>query len=382
MDGHTLNAANDEQRRLTSLINSMADGVIAINSDGNITLYNGAALNILNINNSLANKPLNDVLHLVSKELKPLNVLELIRGITTTTASRDYKLAYPDGSTINLYVSIAPVHVGYGDNRGPGYVLTLRDITREKALEEERDDFISVVSHELRNPVAIVEGNISNAIFTTEKTGDIPAIKHALETAYEQTVFLASLIEDLATLSRAERGALDLSIDAINAHQFIEELTESYRPQAEKKGLSLHTEIDPSLELFRSSKLYLREVLQNFITNAVKYTEHGSVTIGAKPQNNGVVFTVRDTGIGISTADKARLFDKFFRSDDPRTRKVSGTGLGLYVTMKLAHLLQARIHLESELNKGTVFSIFIPNLQPGSASDQTLPAASSEPQRP
>jgi len=112
-----------------------------------------------------------------------------------------------------------------------------------------------------------------------------------------------------------------------------------------------------------SSKLYVREVLQNFITNAIKYTETGSVAITAAPAKNGVVFSVTDTGIGISKGDQEKVFDKFFRSEDYRTRQTNGTGLGLYVTMKLARILHAEIDLRSKLNKGSTFSIFIPNLQ-------------------
>jgi signal transduction histidine kinase len=108
--------------------------------------------------------------------------------------------------------------------------------------------------------------------------------------------------------------------------------------------------------------LYVREILQNFITNAIKYSEKGSITVGARPQKDGVVFTVSDTGIGISKADQERVFDKFFRSEDFRTRSNSGTGLGLYVTMKLTRLIHADISLESELNHGSTFSIFIPNI--------------------
>lgn len=351
-----------ERQRLTSLINSMADGVIALDENGAVVVSNGEALNLLDLNNSMTGQALANIMNLVDKSGNPVDVAQLIGNTATAVSTRDYRLIYKDGSTINLYLSIAPVHLGYGKTGGQGHVLLLRDITREKSLEEERDDFISVVSHELRNPVAIVEGNISNAQFIAEKTADMDKIKQALSNAHDQVTFLTSLIEDLATLSRAERGVLKLEPEDINAHEFVDELADNYRKDAEAKGLALHTEIDPSLELLRSSRLYVREVLQNFITNAIKYTESGSVTIGARKQDDGVMFTVSDTGIGISQSDKAKVFDKFFRSDDARTQKSKGTGLGLYVTMKLAKMLNAKIDLQSEINKGSTFSIFIPNL--------------------
>jgi len=121
--------------------------------------------------------------------------------------------------------------------------------------------------------------------------------------------------------------------------------------------------IDPSLELLYSSRLYVREILQNFITNALKYTRRGQVVIMAEKAENGVCFSVNDSGIGISKADQEKVYDKFFRSEDFRTRQAKGTGLGLYVTMKLARLINAELKLTSELNKGSTFSVYIPNLK-------------------
>lgn len=354
-------SAELERERLLSLINSMADGVIATDESGRIVLYNGAALNILDKNTNLAKKKLDKVAKIVDTNNQPVPMTELITSVKTQTTSRDYKIVYTDGSVGNLYMSIAPVRLGFGRDGNKGFVVLLRDITREKSLEEERDEFISVVSHELRTPIAIAEGNIGNAQFIVEKQGGNDAIKQSLEVAHEQVVFLAGMINDLATLSRAERGVLKVEPEAINTHELVKELAETYLPDAEKKGLKIRTDLDPKLELLHSSKLYVREVLQNFITNAIKYTESGSVTIGAHHKGKGVLFTVSDTGIGISKTDQERVFDKFFRSEDYRTRASSGTGLGLYVTMKLSRIIHAEISLESKLNHGSTFSIFIPN---------------------
>lgn len=352
-----------EHERLTSLIGSMADGVIAVDDAIKVVLYNGAALNILDLNSSMKGKSLKRVLPLVDKNGQPVDVRKLVEDTKTPTSTRDLLLEYSDGSKANLYLSIAPVYLGYGATGDRGYVLLLRDITREKSLEEERDEFISVVSHELRTPIAITEGNISNALYTAENAGSLKDIKDALKAAHEQVLFLAGLVNDLSTLSRAERGVLEINVEDINPHQLLEELAKNYNDQAKAKGLELKTDLDPHLEVLHSSKLYAREILQNFITNAIKYTEKGSVTIGAKADHKGVRFTVSDTGIGISKSDQEKVFDKFFRSEDFRTRQNSGTGLGLYVTMKLARMLHAEISVDSELNHGSTFTIFIPNLR-------------------
>jgi PAS domain S-box-containing protein len=353
-----------EHERLKSLINSMADGVIATDAHAKIVLYNGAALNTLDLNSSMQGKRVSSIMRLIDHNNQPVDITDFILSTKTATVNRDYKLAYPDGSTINLYLSVAPVHIGYGAGDGRGYVLLLRDITHEKSLEEERTEFISVVSHELRTPVAVAEGNLSNAAFTYKRSPNPdPKIIEALAEAHKQVSFLGNLINDLATLSRAERGKLSVDVEYINTNELLHNLCKDYSKEAKQKDLDLKTDIDPHLEVLQSSPLYVKEILQNFIANALKYTEKGSITIGAINKPLGVEFFVSDTGIGISKSDQEKVFDKFFRSEDFRTRKNSGTGLGLYVTMKLARLIHADIDLESQLDKGSTFRVYIPNLK-------------------
>lgn len=355
--------AVSQQKQMESLINNISDGVIAVNKHHKVSLYNAAALDVLDLNTDIKGKGLASLLKPINEASQPVNILLLLNETTVPTINRDLRIKYKDGSTANLFLGIAPVYLGFGRSENNGYTILLRDITREKSLEEERDEFISVVSHELRTPIAISEGNIGNAEYIVEKTGDLTAVKGALKEAHNQVLFLASMINDLSTLSRAERGVLQVDPEVINITELANELLSNYTPDATKKGLALSLELAGSLGSLESGKLYVREVLQNFITNAIKYTETGSVVIGAKPGENGVTFYVRDTGIGISKGDQDRVFDKFFRSEDYRTRQNNGTGLGLYVTMKLVRLLHAEISLDSELNKGSTFTIFFPNLK-------------------
>jgi PAS domain S-box-containing protein len=352
-----------EHERLTSLINSMADAVIAVDQQVKVVLYNGATLNIFDVNTIETGISLGSLFKPIDKDSQPFDIMEMVKHTKVPVTNRDLRLKYADGSTINLYLSVAPVHLGYGKKGQSGYVLLLRDITREKSLEEERDEFISVVSHELRTPIAIAEGNLGNAEFIVDKAGDLAAIKQAVKEAHRQVLFLADMINDLATLSRAERGVLKVDVESINVHDIMTELTKGYESQVEAKGLSLKVELDPKLELLYSSRLYVGEILQNFVTNALKYTEKGYITLAAASDPKGVSFTIQDTGIGISKADQERIFDKFFRSEDFRTRQANGTGLGLYVTMKLARLIHAEINVESQLNHGSTFTIFVPNLK-------------------
>jgi PAS domain S-box-containing protein len=357
--------AKIERQRLTTLINSMADGVVALDQEGTIVAYNGAALNILDVNKTLSNEKLDSLVTIYSGE-EPIDYNNEIYSRHKIFSTRDWKLKYKDGSLVNLYVSLAPVRLGFGSHvKREGVVMIFRDITREKSLEEERDEFISVVSHELRTPVAIAEGTLGNAQFLYDKKGlDCVEIKESIDRAHEQVNFLANLINDLSTLSRAERNKLKTSVEEVDANQLIEELEKSYKPEAEKKGLILNIDKHNEPLKIHTTKLYLTEILQNFVSNSIKYTEHGFVKIQVRPTDDlaKVEFIVTDSGIGISKQDQEKIFEKFYRSEDYRTRENSGTGLGLYVTQKLATIIGAKISVTSELNRGSIFTITVPNL--------------------
>jgi PAS domain S-box-containing protein len=361
----SIDKAQLERQRLISLINSMADGVIATDDKGIIKLYNAAALNILDTNKNLQDIDVRTVLSIIDQSAKTIDLVSEAAEKNINISTTDVLLVYPDGEKINLYLSISPIKLGFRQVAERGFIIAFRDITREKSLEEERNEFISVVSHELRTPIAIAEANISNAQFMVDKGNNTAGIKSSLEAAHKQSLFLANMINDLSTLSRAERGKLDMKIEKIDPREIMKSLEEDYTKEAEMKGLELHTDIDDStpIEIF-SNRLYIREILQNFITNSIKYTKEGSVTVLLQAKDGGIEFSVRDTGIGISKSDQKRVFDKFFRSEDFRTRESSGTGLGLYVTKKLMRLIGAEVTVKSKLNEGSTFTVFIPDLEP------------------
>jgi two-component system phosphate regulon sensor histidine kinase PhoR len=167
------------------------------------------------------------------------------------------------------------------------------------------------------------------------------------------------MVNDLSTLSRAERGVADTP-EPINVRELLESLYNEYAPQAQKKKLHFNLDTTGRLGTVTTSRLYLHELLQNFITNSIKYTKTGSITLHAERTGKNIVFEVRDTGIGISKSDQAKIFDKFYRSEDYRTRETGGTGLGLYVAAKLARKLNTSIEVKSRLNHGSTFSITLP----------------------
>lgn len=350
---------NFQRERLLALVNSMGDAVIATDESGSIKVFNAATLNLLDTNMSLTNKKIDRVLRLYDEKDKRVHALDQAQSKHVVFSRSDLIHKFGDGEQMNLYINFSPIQLSYQSEGDKGFIFILRDITKEKSLEEERDEFISVVSHELRTPVAIVEGNISNVRILQERGADKTVLAHALDDAHEQIMYLAKMINDLSTLSRAERG-LDSVPENIDPAELLSEIYKSYSEDAHKKGLQLDLDMQPQLPRVTTSRLYLEEILQNFLTNALKYTKTGSVTIIGHKTKNGVYFGVKDTGIGISKSDQRHIFEKFYRSEDYRTRETNGTGLGLYVTKKLAMKMGIKVEFESRLNHGSTFSFVLP----------------------
>lgn len=342
-----------EHQRLITLINNITDAILSTDEHGIINTYNSAALNLIDTNSGINGEHISQVLELKTIDKKPIDIFKELTKSSTIRQRDDIIMMIDDDDYVRLEVTLAPVQGG--DKITPdGYVLILRDVTKTKSLEEERDEFISIVSHELRTPIAIAEGSLSNAKLLVERniTSKIP---EAIDESHKQILFLARMVNDLSTLSRAERGIAD-ETEIIDVAELAAQINSEYSPQAAEKNLAFNLDIDGRLGSVQASRLYLEEILQNFITNAIRYTQEGSVTLSIKKNRSGeIIFKIIDTGIGISKADLNKIFDKFYRAEDYRTRETKGTGLGLYVSAKLAKKLGCKIEVESRLNHGSTF---------------------------
>lgn len=351
-----------QRDRIITLVNNLADAILSTDKDGIIRVYNAASLNLLNTNESLNGQPIENVLPLFDKDGRPIRLFKELKKTRSVTVRDDLEITQ-DGDTVRLEVTYSPIRSGFSRSKKSeqqdGYIVILRDVTKAKSLEEERDEFISVVSHELRTPLTIAEGSISNVQIMLERGNTTKNIlKQSIATAHDQMLFLAKMVNDLSTLSRAERGVADAP-EEINIRNLIDDLYNEYAPQAEKKNLRFDLDLSPKLGTITVSRLYLKELLQNFITNSLKYTKEGSITLRAHRKDTKITFDVKDTGIGISKSDQSKVFNKFYRSEDYRTRETGGTGLGLYVAAKLAKKLGTKITLISRLNHGSSFSFAI-----------------------
>ena len=348
---------------LLTLINNMTETVISTDKDGRIKLYNAACLGLLDTNTDLNDCFIDSIAPFHDKDKNTISIFKYMQDARGMTIKDDIFVTLKE-ETRRLEIIYSPVRSTFRNDHvkhRSGYVMILRDVTKVKNLEEEKDEFISVVSHELRTPITVAEGTLSNMQLILGRP-DIPneIITEALDVAHEQIIFLAKMVNDLSALSRAERGVSD-EVEDIEVREMMNNLFKEYAPQAEARGLKLNLDISSSLGIVRSSRLYLEELLQNFITNAIKYTLEGDVTLIAKKLDGSIFFAVKDTGIGISKSEQVNIFKKFYSVHDYRTREANGTGLGLYVAVKLANKINTTINVDSRLNHGSTFSITLPS---------------------
>lgn len=362
VDSRKIEIAQKDQ--LSTMINSLTDAVINTDKNGVITTYNAATLNVLNTNDSLNDKYIGDILKLTDERGNKYDIRNTMKGLQGIKVEEDLSYSFNEEETLRLEVTISPIKNAFSGRKKAtvkGYIVILHDITKAKTLEDEKDEFIGVISHELRTPVTVVEGSISN-LQLLESRGALnrASLKATLDTTHDQIIYLAKIINDLSTISRVERGVMSEPED-INLKEIMEIMFKKYLPEAMEKNQSLNLDIKNLTGAIKTSRLYLEETLQNFVINAIKYTpEGGSITLSAKKTAKSVTFSVADNGIGISKADQRRIFDKFYRSEDYRTRETNGTGLGLYVSTKLAKIMRGKIELESKLNHGSTFSLTLP----------------------
>jgi len=353
-----------QRDRVLTIVNNMTDAVLSTDMDGIIRVYNAASLNLLDTNESLNGRHIDEILSLIDKENNAVSLSKEFQKAKTVIKRDDLNYCFDDDEQIRLEVTYSPIRSSYSrSNKAEthdGYIVIMRDITKAKSLEEERDEFISVVSHELRTPITIAEGTISNVQMMMDHP-DITnsMLKDSINTAHDQIMFLANMVNDLSALSRAERGVADKT-EEIDARELAHKMFDKYKDEATVKKLHLNLDLSPKLGKVHASRLYLEELLQNFVTNAIKYTKKGSVTIIVKQKDEMITFSVKDTGIGISKSDQAKIFQKFYRSEDYRTRETGGTGLGLYVAAKLSRKLGTDIKVTSRLNFGSTFGFSIP----------------------
>ena len=393
-------ALNDEKLRFEIIVNAIDDGVMLVDSQQVIQMINPAAATITGwpaeeakgVSALSVLQFIDDKVKALDKEQNPFTKIfkqqENIRENTISIISRDKKQRC-------ISLSLSPL---FDDNKNiTAAVAIFRDVSQERAEEKQRGDFISTASHEMRTPVAAIEGYLALALNDKVSTIDDRA-RNYLEKAHESTQHLGQLFQDLLTSSKAEDGRLTSHPEVVEVGEFLEKVSEDLRFSAEKKGLAAEFKVGASNTIDASQgatggvrtvrPLYyayvdadrLREVITNLFDNAVKYTPEGKVTLGINGDANVVQCYVKDTGPGIPAEDVPHLFQKFYRVDNSATRTIGGTGLGLFICRKIIELYNGRIWVESEVGKGSSFYINLPRLSNERA--QALGASPTTPSLP
>lgn len=350
-----------EQTKLLTLVNSLGEATFAVDTKGEITLYNAAALELIDSHTEPTKQSIQKILPLVDSKNQTIDLLGEVVREGKVIIRDDLFLQRPEVDPLPLYTILTPINE---QGEIVGAIVMARDIAQQKSLQAQKDEFLSVVSHELRTPVAIVEADLSTVLLPGYAELPEKATK-LLHSANQNITYLSGLLQDISDLSHAQRLMLDVELQSVDCKTLVKELAQDFSSRAQKANLELKLEIDAKTPAIISSTQRINEILVNFLTNAIKYSSGVGKSIGLKvtPSSDldgGVRFEVHDEGLGISEEDQARLFKKFYRSSSTAVQSIKGTGMGLYITAQQAKKIGAHISMHSELKAGSTFSLDLP----------------------
>lgn len=374
----------DEKLKSNIILGAIEDGVILFDEQQVIQSFNAGAATVTGwAQNEATGLDYHSVIKLVNEKNEAYSDQQdpFRRVFKEGVTIRDNNafLQTRSNKQIPIFLSVSPL---FNERRQvSGGVAVFRDVTKERQEEKQRAEFISTASHEMRTPVAAIEGYLSLALNDKVATIDSRAREY-LEKAHNSTQHLGQLFQDLLTSAKAEDGRLTNHPTVIEMGEYLEQLSQDLKFTAEKKGLFMEFIIGASQTIDASATkvikpLYyvkadpdrLREVITNLFDNAVKYTDQGKVSIGLTGNDQVVQLYIRDTGHGIPSEDIPHLFQKFYRVDNSATRTIGGTGLGLFICRKIIELYEGRVWVESELDRGSTFFINLPRISSSKAEE-------------
>jgi PAS domain S-box-containing protein len=347
----TLQDVAREKGRLMTVIECMADGVLLTDHQGRIALLNPAATRLLGIREreEVIGKPLWEVVE--AKQLREA-VEEALYSGTSKVISQEIKRN-------DLWIRAHTASVKDLEGHNMGTVTVLEDLSHLLELEKMRNEFIGMVSHELRAPLSAIEQMI-NVVLMKEDLGEKE--RNFLSRAKERLRGLVDFINKLLEVSRIEAGMAIQRREPLDLKEVVQKAVDLFSGEALNKGLTLSVELpqDP-LPLILGDPQGLEGVFVNLISNAIKYTPPGGkITVSLTQEGDYLKVSVSDTGVGIPKEDLPRLFDKFYRVRTKETRQVIGTGLGLAIVKGIVEAHLGRIEVKSELGKGSVFTVYLP----------------------
>ena len=334
-----------------AILASMQEGVLAIDKKQQIIQINRAAMSILEINN------LDDTdSRIIQQYIRFSNLQNFIKKILLTKKQATKDMTLNASSIKSIQVTGSPLTNEKGVNIGA--LIVMRDITDLRKLEEVRTDFVANVSHELKTPITSIKGFIETLSSDDFKHNE--ETKKFLEIIRQQSNRLNTIVDDLLTLSRIERKEEHIVFDLFPLENIIKNSIALCHHQAEKKNIKIKMNCDSNSEIKVNSAL-LEQALVNLIMNAIQHSNSNTtISLIGQMKDKKIIISVQDEGIGIEKKHHTRLFERFYRIDSSRSRNDGGTGLGLSIVKHIVNAHKGEISLESEIGKGSIFTIKIP----------------------
>ena len=356
------------------VLNSINDGVVIIDQNGLVKLVNPAAARMTGIPNG------SDALGLSYLSLMKMENGEglvltdsqnpLARAVVNNEAweSRDYLLVTPQGGKTPVGITLTP-----SGGRNADRIITFRNIAEELAKEGEQTEFISTASHEMRTPVASIEGYVGLALNPQTATIDDRARQYLVE-AHNASQHLGKLFQDLLDVTKLDDKRVRVHLVPVEMTSLIKEIADRQINAINDKHLHYSFGMKDGLEgKLQVDQLvyamvdvdFLQEIINNLIENAVKYTEAGGeIWVSVRADGDDVLINVTDSGVGIPPENLAHVFQKFYRVDNSATREVGGTGLGLYIVKARTEAMGGRVWVESAFGEGSTFYVALPRISP------------------
>lgn len=345
-----------EKTKLHTIVNSMADGIIVINREHQLVLWNPAAIKMLDLNEKLeAGRDIDEIIE--EKDLSAVINKAFSPDFSQyTVLSEEIELTRVEKKTIMVHVACVRDETG----NDLGVVSTFRDITGLKEVEEVKSQFVRMVAHELRAPLAAVEGYLT--AYLTGVAGTDPQFnRQMLERARLRTQSLMELVNDLLQFARLESKKVVRKKELLNMSDIIVNTVELLKQQAAGKDLTFQLDIPDRVPLIEADRTEMEQLITNLISNAIKYNvKNGKVLVNIVPDTNYLIMKVADTGIGIEEESLPSIFDEFYRIQGAKTRYTTGTGLGLSIVKRIVESHFGRIEVESKVDEGTTFTVRLP----------------------
>ncbi len=356
-----------------AVMNSVDDGIVALDRSGTIRLINTAGAVMAGYPSALEATGLNyaSVLQLIDSADAPPEerhnpLLKALRNNETVT-TREFRLANRENGN-RLPIELTTAY----DQTDDAIIVTYRDITQEIKEENEQMEFISTASHEMRTPIAAIDGFIGLAL--NEKSASVDErARGYLEKALASSRHLGELFKDLLDATRLADQQLKARMEPVELTELVREAVAQFGPAASQKGLVVLFNSIPLTQATTDHGLspnlyarvdvnFVREIINNLLENAIKYTPAGRIEVTVQGSATEVVVSVRDSGIGIATTELPHIFQKFYRSDNSDTRTVGGTGLGLYIARERAEAMDGTLTVDSTFGRGSIFFLRLPRM--------------------